>query len=98
MILILPMTKIFVKIYACNLVSSLELTFSYYFAENSVKIARSYAFLAENQFLPILNVYFQYVKNFKIALTLSRHSDIIRRCMILILVAMEKRRLIAIQW
>ena len=51
MILILPITKIFDKIYACNLdYISINLT---YFAENSVKIARSYDFLAENRFFAI---------------------------------------------
>ena len=39
-----------------------------YFVKNSMKIACFYDFLAENQFLPILCVYFQYVQNFEVAL------------------------------
>ena len=69
MILILPITNIFDKIYACNLVCRLELAFYYLLVKNSVKIACSYDFVAENLFLPILCVYFQNAQNFEVAVT-----------------------------
>ena len=84
MSLTLPITKIFDKIYACNMVCRLELEFFYFFTQNSVKIACFYDFLTENRFLPICCVYFQYVQHFEIALILWRRSDVIHRWMILI--------------
>ena len=39
-----------------------------------------YDFLVENRFLPIF-VDFQLVENFEVALTILRHSDVIRRRM-----------------
>ena len=76
MILILPIIKIFDKIYASNLECRFELAFSYLFCRN--------------QFLPILCVYFQDGQNFEVALTLWRHSDVIRRLMELICLSMER--------
>ena len=56
-LIILPITKIFDKIYTCNLVYRLELKFSYLSCQKSLKIACFHDLLAENRFLPILCVY-----------------------------------------
>ena len=70
MILILPITKIFYKNMLATWYVNLNKHFLAYFVNNSLKIAYSYDFLAENRFLPILCVYFQYAQNFEVALTL----------------------------
>ena len=90
MILTLPIPKIFVKSYACYLVCRLELLFPYLSCQKFRENCMYLRFLAENRFLPILCVYVQYVQNFEVALTLGRHSDFIRRRMVLILVSMER--------
>ena len=75
---ILPLIKIFDKMYARNLVRRLELAFPYLFCriprEHHMFLSSS-EFLAENSFLLIPCVYFQFVENFDVALTLLRHSD-----------------------
>ena len=58
---------LFDKIYACNLVCGLELAFPYQkFHENCMFPH----FLAENQYLPIICVYFQFFQNFEVVLSL----------------------------
>ena len=47
-------TKIFDKIYACNLVCGSELAFHYLFCQNSRENCMLLRFLSKNQFLPIL--------------------------------------------
>ena len=66
MILILPIPKIFDKIYACNLESRLGLAFPYLFCQNFGETRMFLRFL----FLPILCIYFQFVPNFEVALKL----------------------------
>ena len=63
-ILILPITKMFDKKYACNLVCRLELAIPCLFCQ---KFRENCMF---PHFLPILCVYFQYVQNFEVALKL----------------------------
>ena len=66
LILILPITKIFDKIYACNLACGLELVFPYLFChKNPWKLHVSTIFLAKNRFLPILCVYCQLFLKFR---------------------------------
>ena len=85
---ILPKTKIFNQIYTSMLI---RINIFLLILPKPVKIACFYDFLAENRFLPILCVYFQYVENFEVTLTLYRHIDVIGRRMLLnILVSIER--------
>ena len=73
MILILPIPKIFDNIYIHMLVTwyvDYIKHFLTYFANKFCENRISTFFLAANRFSPILCVYFQYVQNFKVALTL----------------------------
>ena len=84
MILTLPITKIFDKIYSCNLVCGLELAFPYLFyqkcGENCIFIC--FCFSRKSNFAYYLCIFWIYVWNFEGGLSLLCHSDVIRRPMI----------------
>ena len=56
--------------YACNLVCTLKLAYPYLFCQKFRENRMFLRFLADNRFLPIRCVYYQYVQNFEVALAL----------------------------